>query len=140
MDHYSGIFGEFLNGPNGAMPISVVQAKASSYDYSGIALRVINILESRIGQSGLNIEDISNEMAISKRTLQRRLRDQKVNFADLRDRVRFSQAIECMLFKSLSIEATSRYLDFTDRTSFTNAFKRWTGVSPRAFRANYSAA
>ncbi|MBX2806995.1 MAG: helix-turn-helix domain-containing protein [Cellvibrionaceae bacterium] len=111
------------------------QAKISSYH--GIAGRVVDILQARVGGNSISIEDIANEMNLSKRTLQRRLQQQLISFASLRDKVRFAHAIECLLEKNMSVEGTSRYLDFSDRTSFTNAFKRWTKLSPSTFRRLY---
>ncbi len=111
------------------------QAKISSYH--GIAGKVVDILQHRVGGNSISIEDVANEMNLSKRTLQRRLQQQLISFASLRDKVRFDHAIECLLEKNMSVEGTSRYLDFSDRTSFTNAFKRWTKLSPSTFRRLY---
>jgi len=76
-------------------------------------------------------------MKLSKRTLQRRLQQQNVNFAELRDQVRFHHAIRMLVEGNVSIDSISSALDFSDRTSFTNAFKRWTGLSPSAFRRKF---
>jgi AraC-like DNA-binding protein len=52
----------------------------------------------------------------------------------LRDDLRFHYAIKYLIDDNLSVDLVSRALDFSDRTSFTNAFKRWTGLSPSTFR------
>lgn len=100
----------------------------------GIPGRVMDVLQRRIGQSSLSIDDIANELSISKRTLQRRLQQGDINYAMLRDQVRFHYAIGYLINQSLSVDQISTALDFSDRTSFTNAFKRWTGLSPSTFR------
>ena len=43
-------------------------------------------------------------------------------------------AIKYLIDRQMSVDAVSKTLDFSDRTSFTNAFKRWTGLSPSVFR------
>lgn len=100
----------------------------------GISARVVEVLQRRIGNSSLCIDEIASEMNLSKRTLQRRLQQQNISFAYLRDQVRFHHAIEYLVENSLSIDSISSVLDFSDRTSFTNAFKRWTSLSPSVFR------
>ena len=103
----------------------------------GAAGDVLAVLQERIGKASLNITDVADHMKISKRTLQRHLQHQDMNYAALRDRVRFNRAFYCLLHEGKNIEETSEQLDFSDRTSFTNAFKRWTNLSPSAFRKLY---
>ena len=100
----------------------------------GVPARVLEVLENRIGQQPLGISHIAEELNLSKRTLQRRLQQQEVNFAELRDQVRFHYSIDYLIKQHMSIDSISSALDFSDRTSFTNAFKRWTGLSPSTFR------
>lgn len=121
----------------GFQDLERLKAKARIPDMKGEAAQVLSILQQRIGGQGLGIIDIAECMKLSKRTLQRRLKEHMVSYVDLRDRVRFNYAIRCLLVDKMSIEATSKYLDFSDRTSFTNAFKRWSGLSPRTFRKLY---
>ncbi len=100
----------------------------------GIPGRVMDALQRRVGQDSLAIDDIADELSISKRTLQRRLQQADINFAMMRDQVRFHYAIGFLVDENSSIDQISTALDFSDRTSFTNAFKRWTGLSPSTFR------
>lgn len=100
----------------------------------GVSARVINALHMRVGHTNLSIEQIANDLNLTKRTLQRRLQSQNTNFAQLRDDLRFHYAIKYLIDDNLSVDLVSRALDFSDRTSFTNAFKRWTGLSPSTFR------
>jgi AraC-type DNA-binding domain-containing proteins len=100
----------------------------------GVPARVVEVLERRIGRAPLSVGGIAEELDLSKRTLQCRLQQQDVSFADLRDQVRFHYSIDYLIKQHLSIDSISASLDFSDRTSFTNAFKRWTGLSPSTFR------
>lgn len=100
----------------------------------GVSARVVNALHLRVGHTDLSIERVASDLNLTKRTLQRRLQDQNTNFAQLRDDLRFHYAIKYLIDDQLSVDRVSRALDFSDRTSFTNAFKRWTGLSPSAFR------
>ena len=100
----------------------------------GVSGRVISALAERIGSRSLAADAISGDLHLSKRTLQRHLQQQQVCFTDLRDKVRLNFVLPLLLENELSIDRLSAMLDFTDRTSFTLAFKRWTGLSPNAFR------
>lgn len=110
------------------------QAMAQLIDLPGIAGKVTETLRRRVGQASLNIDAIAEELRLSKRTLQRRLQQQDSSFAEIRDKVRFHFAIDLLVKQQLSVDKISTVLDFSDRTSFTNAFKRWTGLSPSTFR------
>jgi len=100
----------------------------------GVSARVVDSLHMRVGHTDLSIEQIASDLNLTKRTLQRRLQGQNTNFAQLRDDLRFHYAIKFLIDNQMSVDLVSRALDFSDRTSFTNAFKRWTGLSPSTFR------
>ncbi len=111
--------------------------KARIPNLGGLAGRVLEILQKRAGNSGLSIEEIAEEIQLSKRTLQRHLRHENMHFGAIRDLVRFNISIDCLLRREMSVEETASYLDFADRTSFTYAFKRWASMSPSVFRKLY---
>ena len=121
----------------GYQDLERLTAKARIPIMSGVAGNVLAVLQERVGCNTLGIKDVAKSMDVSKRTLQRHLKAQMVSYAGLRDRVRFNRAIDCLLIDNMSIEATSKFLDFSDRTSFTNAFKRWSNLSPSVFRKLY---
>ncbi len=100
----------------------------------GVSARVLEVLNRRVGREPLAIEHIATDLNLSKRTLQRRLQQQGASFAQLRDSLRFHYAIKFLIDEHMSVDAVSSALDFSDRTSFTNAFKRWTNLSPSVFR------
>ena len=102
--------------------------------YEGVSARVIDALKQRVGRDDLSIDRIAEDLKLSKRTLQRRLQQQGANFAQLRDVLRFHYAIKYLIDEHMSVDTVSKSLDFSDRTSFTNAFKRWTSLSPSVFR------
>lgn len=111
--------------------------RASIPALDGLAGRVAEVLQNRAGNSSLSIEDVADDIQLSKRTLQRYLRREDIHFGALRDRVRFNIAIDCLMYKEMTVEEAAAYLGFSDRTSFTYAFKRWTSMSPSAFRKLY---
>lgn len=128
----------FENGDAGFQQFKLIKSQSKLPVCSGTSAEVLKILKARVGRKPLTIEAIAEDINLSKRTLQRRLQQEMISFASLRDQVRFHKAIDCLMKLNMSIEDTSRFLDFSDRTSFTNAFKRWTKISPSTFRRRYS--
>lgn len=83
---------------------------------------------------GQGIEAVAERLGLHPRTLQRRLQAEGVRFTVLQAQVRFKLAARWLEEGGLSIEAISEQLGFCDRRSFTQAFKRWSGLSPSQFR------
>ncbi|RZI86646.1 MAG: AraC family transcriptional regulator [Rubrivivax sp.] len=82
----------------------------------------------------LGIERMAERLDIHPRTLQRRLRDEGQAYSDIQSRCRLDLAKAALRGPQCHIESLSTELGFADRHSFTRAFKRWTGLSPSAFR------
>ena len=104
----------------------------------GLAKKISRIMKTNENLINAPIEHIAQSLHMSSRTLQRRLTAEGVSFAKLRDQIRFKLAVPALKSEKLSIEEVSEDLGFSDRHSFTRAFKRWSGVSPSAFRKNLS--
>lgn len=83
----------------------------------------------------------AQRMNIHPRALQRRLELVGQPFAVLRDRCRqrWAQEMVQTTERSTSLEDIAELLGYSDRHSFTRAFKRWTGKSPRAWRGQIKA-
>ena len=77
----------------------------------------------------------AHRVGIPVRTLQRRLRDSGLSYSELVEQTRFELA--CRLLDKPGAKATdvARALGYTDPSSFSRAFRRWTGMSPRAYRS-----
>ncbi len=122
---------------SGAEALEEFLERARLPDAVGVSAKVVEVLTQRIGHAPLSISHVADELNFSKRTLQRRLQKQNISFAELRDQVRFHYSIDYLIRQHMSIDNISAALDFSDRTSFTNAFKRWTGLSPSTFRKHF---
>jgi AraC-like DNA-binding protein len=83
---------------------------------------------------GLTVCDCADLIGMSNRTLQRRLTAYGVSFNELLDQIRFDTARGLLEDNAISITDISGELGYTDPASFTRAFRRWAGVSPRQHR------
>jgi AraC-like DNA-binding protein len=79
------------------------------------------------------LDEVAERLAVSERTLRRRLADEGTSFRALVDEVRSALAEELLSTGSLSVEQVARRLGYAETASFTHAFTRWKGVSPRAW-------
>lgn len=81
-----------------------------------------------------SMESVARTLCLTARTLRRRLQQENTTFAELRDEVRQTLAEEWLSGSSLSVEHIAEMLGYAEATSFINAFRRWTGRTPHAYR------
>jgi len=77
---------------------------------------------------------VASELHLSPRTLQRRLSAEDWTYNDLVDDVRFAMARRRMAGSDTPLKAVAADLGFSEQASFTRAFRRWIGVTPREYR------
>lgn len=81
-----------------------------------------------------DMETTARDLLMTTRTLRRRLLDEGTTYAELRDEVRQTLAEEYLDRPRMSIEQIAARLGYAEATSFINAFRRWSGHTPHAFR------
>lgn len=84
------------------------------------------------------LEDVSRQLLMTPRTLRRRLATEDTSFRDLVEAVRLEQAKQKLCTSRLSVQEISASLGYRDTATFSTAFKRWTGMTPGAFRRDAS--
>jgi AraC-like DNA-binding protein len=77
---------------------------------------------------------VAAALAMSPRTLQRRLAHDRTSYRELVSEVREDLAREYLTESRLSISEIAFVLGFSDVSTFHRAFKRWTRQTPRAYR------
>jgi AraC-like DNA-binding protein len=92
------------------------------------------IVEQLKGGEAPSLERTAKQLAMSPRTLQRRLRDHGVSYADLLDTTRAGAAKSYLSDRQISVAEVAYLLGFAEQSSFNHAFKRWTGQAPTEFR------
>jgi AraC-like DNA-binding protein len=81
-----------------------------------------------------SIDCIAGDMNVSRRTLQRRLKERDGNFQQLLQQVKSTLARKYLEDRSLSIIEIALLLGYADPSSFSAAFKSWTGSTPTEYR------
>lgn len=82
-----------------------------------------------------SLEEVARVLLLTKRTLMRRLKDEGASFQQIKDQIRCDRAIYYLSSNTASVSEIATKVGFTDASVFTRAFKSWTGISPRKFRA-----
>lgn len=77
---------------------------------------------------------VAGELAVSTSTLKRHLAAEGTTFRQLRQAVLRDRAVVQLLDPSVTVSSVATQLGFGDVASFSHAFTRWTGRSPRSFR------
>jgi len=77
---------------------------------------------------------LAGEMGMSERTFHRRLEEMGTAFADLVDRLRHELAMRYVEDRRVSLGEVAFLLGYANQSSFSTAFRRWTGQAPREAR------
>ncbi len=94
---------------------------------------VTRIILARLDDESLTIQKVAREMAVSVRTLQKRLEGEGAVFSDLLTDIRKRLAKQ-YLREDYTVEQITYLLGFSEPSAFRKAFKKWLGVTPREFR------
>ncbi len=96
--------------------------------------RVREAIEAELRGGNPRLESIARRLAMSPRTLQRRLRDRGVLFNDVLDAMRFRAAKSYLAQGDVAGTEVAYLLGFAEQSSFNHAFKRWSGQTPTEYR------
>lgn len=112
-------------------------ATLSARSQSGQTLREMT---SKLIQDGAAcIEDIAKALAVSPRTLQRRLEAEGTSFGEVWDESRRQVACKHLRNPKIAIKEVAYMLGFSEPSTFYRAFRRWTGATPLDYRRSVAA-
>jgi AraC-like DNA-binding protein len=92
-------------------------------------------IAERLGSGEPSQTSIAKQMAMSERTLQRRLQAEGTTFNELLDDARRTIAFTYLADQKLAAYEVSFLLGYAEPATFFRAFKRWTGQTPQQYRA-----
>ncbi len=113
----------------------VVREYLARLDRENISNRVHVLLTQLLPSGTASQENVARAMHMSLRSLQRRLSEEGVTYKSVLDDTRKELALSYMREGGHSVGELTYLLGFSDSSSFARAFKRWTGKSPRQYRA-----
>jgi AraC-like DNA-binding protein len=96
--------------------------------------RVLSLVSTEPFRDRPRASEVAKQLALSDRTLRRRLADEGTTLNAILDDARRDRAMRDVLDPSLTLEAVAADLGFRDVSGLHRAFRRWTGTSPSEWR------
>ena len=96
---------------------------------------VENTIVPLLPHGSANLDAVARRLGMSQRTLARRLAAERLNFSAVLENLKVDLAQRYLAEKELSISQIAWLLGYQEVSSFTHAFKRWSGKSPRQARS-----
>ncbi len=96
--------------------------------------QVERILLPVLHKGDIGMEKIAADIGVSRPTLYRKLKEEGLTFEQLLDGLRHRMAVQYMEGGKASVNEVAYLVGFSEPSSFTRAFKRWTGFAPSAYR------
>lgn len=90
--------------------------------------------QSDYGPVWRSLQKVSEQLAISPRTLNRKLQQENTSFSQILDETRSELACWYLKNSDLSIAEISSVLGYADDTNFARTFKRWKHITPISYR------
>lgn len=103
---------------------------------SSLSLQIKSLLKQNT-DGFPSLTELSKTLEIPERTIRRKLAEEGYKFQDILNEVRFERA-KTLLHSDLNLHVIAQQLGYTESGNFSHAFKRWSGVSPKAYREDKS--
>lgn len=113
----------------------LLQKLLSSYAPETLVSRLRSVLIPQLSTGAVSQDWAARALHMSSRNLQRHLQHEKTTFREVLDELRRDLAMEHMHNPCYRISEVAWLLGFGDSGSFSRSFRRWTGTSPREWRA-----
>jgi AraC-like DNA-binding protein len=130
-----------LNKPLSFANLAVVKASEEAMDRyrshwtdRGLPQQLAAVLKEMLPSGEPRQDDVARRLAMTLRTLQRRLAELDTSYRDVLNQTRHQLALEHLGAGQYSVGDISFLLGFSEVSAFTRAFKRWTGSSPSNWR------
>ena len=96
--------------------------------------KVEHLLIPTLHKGDISMELVAEKMGLSRQTLYRKLKAERVSYEELLDTLRHQMALHYLSDKKVSVNETAYLVGFSEPSAFSRAFKRWTGYSPSKIR------
>lgn len=105
---------------------------------SGTMLEKVRLFLNESEHGYPSLEETAKHFFVSSRTLNRQLQAQQTSYSELVKLSKIDRAKTLLRHSSTPIKTIALELGYTDTSSFSSAFRRAAGVSPRQFRTDSS--
>ncbi|GGO76823.1 transcriptional regulator [Marinobacterium nitratireducens] len=99
-----------------------------------VSAQVKGLIGRDFSRSPPSIQEVASALNMSARTLRRHLDKEGTTYQALKDQSRFDAAQEYLSYPNVSVQEVAALLGFTEPSAFVRAFRKWSGVTPAAYR------
>ena len=96
--------------------------------------RVEHVIRQMLPAGRCSVELTAKCLNLGKRTLQSRLKDERVTFQQLLERIRSDIASSYLQESVVTMTTLAELLGYSELSAFSRAFKRWFGVAPLSWK------
>ncbi len=131
------LLGHATHQVTGQLPCDGIMVQGGIDDATLQDTVVIDISQAILGQlqtNGACIDSVASQLALSTRTLQRRLGERGLSYSSLVTALRQSRSKYLLINSELSIDQIAAQLGYVSASAFGAAFRRWWGESPARYR------
>lgn len=91
-------------------------------------------LSGLLSSERVSLGAVARDLGVSRRGLQRNLAARGTTYRALYRTMRCELALTLLSRRDLSLDEVSDSLGFSELSSFSRAFKKWTGINPQSYR------
>ena len=102
-----------------------------------IGIQVERLLDTESSNPSATMAELARSLDMSARTLRRRLAEQETTFSEITLNWRIGTAKKLLRQRDIRTNIIARRLGYTHSSNFERAFKRWTGLTPSAYRNSH---
>lgn len=95
------------------------------------------LLRKQRRRSRCSAEDIAELLTMHRRTLSRRLKGSGLGYRAIANEIRFEIARQLLEDTEVPLGQITAALGYSEASTFTRAFGRWSGETPTAWRARH---
>ncbi|MBG6222523.1 MULTISPECIES: AraC family transcriptional regulator [unclassified Janthinobacterium] len=112
----------------------LAQRQATAESSGAIEAQVHAAIVAGLRQGSARLASVAAMLAVTPRTLQRKLADAGTSFQALLDQTRYSLARDYLRTPDLSLVDIAFLLGYQEQSAFNHAFRVWAGTNPGAWR------
>ena len=108
---------------------ALLQLKINEVEQNVVSLALMKYME-KTDIRHISLSSAAKALNLSQRTLARRLNEEGVSFKSIFERYKLEQALKMFNGSKANVTTIAYTLGYSDTSSFSRAFRRWTGQSP----------
>ncbi|MCG9640542.1 AraC family transcriptional regulator [Vibrio sp. Isolate34] len=120
--------------------LNLLRKDAESLKRGDLILQIYNVLNQTQSLESISGESLAQSLNMNIRTLNRRLSELNTSYRGVVEKYKLEKALHLLEDQHISMTEIAYQLGFADLSTFSRAFKRWTGLSPIKLRRNQTIA